>query len=137
MSTRRFQTAAKVIEAEYVFPLLSHAPLEPQNSTAHYSNGELEIWSPSQIPSLDHPALGAGIDPSNVTMHLVRSGGGFGRRLESDYDVEIGRIARVVTEERAAAGLPSVPVKLLWSREDDMAHGLLPSGRVPFLQGRP
>ena len=55
-------------------------------------------------------------------MHLVRAGGGFGRRLNSDYDIEVGKIARVVTEERAKAGLPSVPVKLLWSREDDMAH---------------
>ena len=55
-------------------------------------------------------------------MHLVRAGGGFGRRLTSDYDVEVGKIARVVTEERAKAGLPSVPVKLLWSSEDDMAH---------------
>ena len=129
-----FQTAAKVIEAEYVFPLLSHAPLEPQNSTAHYNDGKLEIWSPSQIPSLDHPALGAGIDPSNVTMHLVRSGGGFGRRLESDYDVEIGRIARVVTDERTAAGLPSVPVKLLWTREDDMAHDYYRPGGFHFFK---
>jgi isoquinoline 1-oxidoreductase beta subunit len=118
-----FQRAAKVVEAEYVFGLLSHAPLEPQNATAHYTrDGKLEIWSCSQIPSLQNPALGAGIAPENVTMHLVRAGGGFGRRLVSDYDVEIGKIARVVTEERAAAGLPSVPVKLLWSREDDMAH---------------
>ena len=117
-----FRTAAKVIEAEYYFPLLSHAPLEPQNATAHFHDGKLEIWSPSQIPSKQHPALGAGIPPENVTMHLVRSGGGFGRRLVSEYDIEIGRIARVVTEERAAAGLPSVPVKLLWTREDDMAH---------------
>jgi isoquinoline 1-oxidoreductase beta subunit len=117
-----FGSAAKVIEAEYFFPLLSHAPLEPQNATAHFHDGRLEIWSPSQIPSKQHPALGAGIPPENVTMHLVRSGGGFGRRLVSEYDIEIGRIARVVTEERAAAGLPSVPVKLLWTREDDMAH---------------
>jgi xanthine dehydrogenase molybdopterin-binding subunit B len=58
----------------------------------------------------------------NVTFHLVRAGGGFGRRLVSEYDIEVARIAKVVTEERAAAGLPSVPVKLLWSREDDMAH---------------
>jgi isoquinoline 1-oxidoreductase beta subunit len=116
------RTAAKVVEAEYYFPLLSHAPLEPQNATAHFHDGRLEIWSPSQIPSLDHPALGAGIPPENVTMHLVRAGGGFGRRLVSEYDVEVGRIARAVSEERAAAGLPSVPVKLLWTREDDMAH---------------
>ena len=117
-----FKGAAKVLEAEYFFPFLSHAPLEPQNATAHFHDGKLEIWSPSQIPSLQNPAIGAGIAPENVTMHLVRSGGGFGRRLVSDYDVEIGRIARKVTEERAAQGLPSVPVKLLWSREDDMGH---------------
>ncbi len=118
-----FKSAAKVVEAEYVFPLLSHAPLEPQNSTAHYTtDGKLEIWSCSQIPALQNPALGAGIEPNKVTMHLVRAGGGFGRRLTSDYDVEVGKIARVVTEERVKAGLPSVPVKLLWSREDDMAH---------------
>ncbi len=55
-------------------------------------------------------------------MHLVRAGGGFGRRLNSDYDIEVGKIARVVTEERAKAGQPSVPVKLLWTREDDIAH---------------
>ncbi len=85
-------------------------------------DGRLEIWSPSQIPSKQHPALGAGIPPENITFHLVRSGGGFGRRLVSEYDIEVARIARLVTEERAAAGLPSVPVKLLWSREDDMAH---------------
>ena len=118
-----FRNAAKIVEAEYEFGLLSHAPLEPQNSTAHYTtDGKLEIWSCSQIPSLANPALGAGITPDKVTMHLVRAGGGFGRRLNSDYDVEVGKIARVVTEERAKAGLPSVPVKLLWSREDDMAH---------------
>ena len=117
-----FKRAAKVIEAEYFFPLLSHAPLEPQTSTAHYHDGRLEVWSPSQIPSKQHPAVGAGIPPENVTMHLVQSGGGFGRRLVSDYDVEIGRIARAVSDERTAAGLPTVPVKLLWSREDDLAH---------------
>ena len=53
-------------------------------------------------------------------MHLVRAGGGFGRRLQSEYDMEVSRIARLVADERAAAGQPSVPVKLLWSREDDM-----------------
>jgi isoquinoline 1-oxidoreductase subunit beta len=118
-----FGSAAKVIEAEYEFGLLSHAPLEPQNSLAHYkTDGTLEIWSCSQIPAATNPALGAGIEPSKVTFHLVRAGGGFGRRLTSDYDVEVGKIARVVTEERAKAGLPSVPVKLLWTREDDLGH---------------
>jgi isoquinoline 1-oxidoreductase beta subunit len=118
-----FRNAAKVVEAEYEFGLLSHAPLEPQNSLAHYkTDGTLEIWSCSQIPSAANPALGAGITPDKVTFHLVRAGGGFGRRLTSDYDVEVGKIARVVTDERAKAGQPSVPVKLLWTREDDLGH---------------
>src|SRR5262245_47897188 len=130
-----FGNAAKVIEAEYEFGLLSHAPLEPQNSTAHYTqDGKLEIWSCSQIPSAANPALGAGITPDKVTFHLVRAGGGFGRRLNSDYDVEVGKIARVVTEERAKAGLPSVPVKLLWSREDDMAHDQYRPGGFHYLK---
>jgi isoquinoline 1-oxidoreductase beta subunit len=132
-----FKSAAKVIEAEYYFPLLSHAPLEPQNSTAHYTrDGSLEIWSCSQTPALAHPARGAGIEPSKVTMHLVRAGGGFGRRLVNDYDVEAGKIARLVSEERMAAGLPTVPVKLVWTREDDMTHDQYrPSGYHFFKAG--
>jgi isoquinoline 1-oxidoreductase beta subunit len=117
-----FGTAAKVIEAQYMLPLLSHAPLEPQNSTAHYKDGKLEIWSPSQIPNPGQVAASAGIQNGDVTMHLVRAGGGFGRRLTSDYDIEVAKIARMVSEERAAAGMPTVPVKLLWTREDDMHH---------------
>jgi isoquinoline 1-oxidoreductase beta subunit len=65
---------------------------------------------------------------------MVRAGGGFGRRLTSDYDIEVGKIARVVTEERAAAGLPSVPVKLLWTREDDMAHDQYRPGGFHFFK---
>ncbi len=131
-----FKTAAKIVEAEYYFPLLSHAPLEPQNSTALYKDGRLEIWSPSQIPSLQHPALGSGLPPQNITMHLVQAGGGFGRRLVSEYDIEVARIAKLVTDERTAAGLPSVPVKLLWTREDDMAHDQYrPAGAHYFKAG--
>jgi isoquinoline 1-oxidoreductase beta subunit len=117
-----FQTAAKVFEREYYFPLIAHAPLEPQNSTALFKDGKLEIWSPSQIPGVAAPAQAAGVQNGDVTMHLVRAGGGFGRRLASEYDLEVAKVARVVTEERAAQGLPPVPVNLLWTREDDMAH---------------
>jgi isoquinoline 1-oxidoreductase beta subunit len=117
-----FQGAAKTVEAEYYFPLIAHAPLEPQNSTAHFKDGKLEIWSPSQIPGLAGPAQAAGVQNADVTMHLVRAGGGFGRRLASEYDYEVAKIARVVADERAAQGLPSVPVKVLWTREDDLAH---------------
>jgi isoquinoline 1-oxidoreductase beta subunit len=117
-----FATAAKTVEASYTFPLLAHAPLEPQNSTAHFKDGKLEIWSPSQIPNPGQVAASAGIQAGDVLMHLVRAGGGFGRRLNSDYDIEVARIARMVSDERVAAGMPTVPVKLLWTREDDMHH---------------
>ncbi len=117
-----FKSAAKIVEAEYTFPLLSHAPLEPMNSTAHFKDGKLEIWSPSQTPALGPPATAAGIQPADATMHLVRAGGGFGRRLYNEYDIEVSKIARLVADERTKAGQPSVPVKLLWTREDDMAH---------------
>ncbi len=131
-----FKTAAKIVEAEYYFPLLSHAPLEPQNSTAHYKDGKLEIWSPSQIPQIANAAVPAGIQNSDVTFHLVRAGGGFGRRLVSEYDIEVSKIARLVSDERAKAGLPSVPVKLLWTREDDMHHdNYRPAGNHYFKAG--
>src|SRR6266699_1669177 len=117
-----FKTAAKIVEAEYWFPLLSHAPLEPQNSTAHYKDGKLEIWSPSQTPEKFNAAIPAGISNDDVTFHMVRAGGGFGRRLYNEYDIEVSKIARLVSDERAKAGLPSAPVKLLWTREDDIHH---------------
>ncbi len=117
-----FKTAAKVIEADYHFPLLSHAPLEPMNSTAWYKDGKIEIWSPSQTPGLQNAAVPAGVETTNVTFHLVRAGGGFGRRLYNEYDIEVSKIARLVADERAKAGLPSVAVKLLWTREDDIHH---------------
>jgi isoquinoline 1-oxidoreductase beta subunit len=84
-----FKTAAKVVEAEYSFPLLSHAPLEPQNSTAWFKDGKIEIWSPAQITSLNDAAAPAGVQTSDVTYHMVRAGGGFGRRLYKEYDIEV------------------------------------------------
>jgi isoquinoline 1-oxidoreductase beta subunit len=117
-----FKTAAKVIDAEYHFPLLSHAPLEPMNSTALFKNGKIEIWSPSQTPALQNASVPAGVEQTDVTFHLVRAGGGFGRRLYNEYDIEVSKIARLVADERTKAGQPSVPVKLLWTREDDIHH---------------
>ena len=131
-----FKSAAKIVEADYAFPLLSHVPLEPQNSTAHFKDGKLEIWSPSQIPQIPNAAVPAGVQNSDVTFHLVRAGGGFGRRLVSEYDIEVSKIARLVADERTKAGQPSVPVKLLWTREDDMHHdNYRPSGNHYFKAG--
>ena len=107
--------AAKVIEVRYEYPLIAHAPLEPQNCTACFKDRKLELWSTSQIPSpgISGAARAVGVAPGDVTMHLLRAGGGFGRRIYNDMVVDAAWVAKE---------LAGTPVKLLWSREDDFAH---------------
>jgi isoquinoline 1-oxidoreductase subunit beta len=118
---------SKTVESLYTYPFISHAPLEPQNTTAIWKDGAIEIWSPTQVPDAGLRQISAvlGITPDKVTIHQTRVGGGFGRRLMNDYMCEAAQIAK-------QAG---VPVKLQWTREDDMQHDFYRPGGFHAFKG--
>ena len=117
--------APKKISAEFIFPYLAHAPMEPLNCTVQLSgqgkDGYAELWLGSQMPGLDALAAAKvlGVEPQNVKLNVQMAGGGFGRRgiPTSDYVVEACGVAKAAR----SAGL-NAPVRMLWSREDDI-HG--------------
>lgn len=113
------QSAAKVLDMEFEFPYLAHAPMEPLTAVAKLSPDKCEIWAGCQFQTIDqaNAAQVAGLKPEQVVINTLAAGGTFGRRAnpESDYIVEVVSIAK------ATGG--KYPVKLIWTREDDITGG--------------
>ena len=106
--------SVRVIKAQYSYPFISHVPMEPQNCVAAYRDGKVEIWAPTQNPAPGRAGVAKrlGIDQNAVTIHMIRCGGGFGRRLANDYMIEAAAISKEI----------ATPVKVLWAREDEIQH---------------
>jgi isoquinoline 1-oxidoreductase subunit beta len=104
----------KVIRAEYVSQLLSHSPLEPMNFTAHAHGGKVDLVGPTQWQDAAQGtvAKALGVKPEDVSLRTTFLGGGFGRRIDLDFIIQAAQISKAVNK----------PVKLVWSREDDMTH---------------
>lgn len=123
-----FGAASQVVEAEYEAPFLHHSTMEPQNCTVLVQGEHCEIWAPSQSPQfvemLAHQF--GGFKGENIKVNTTLMGGGFGRRGMTDYVGEAVAIARQ---------LPDVPIKLMWSREDDMRHDFYRPSTLHHLKG--
>ena len=108
------KASGRRIAAEYQLPLMAHAAMEPGNCTAQFRGSSCELWAPTQVPQdvRDSVAQAIGLDPDQVKVNVTLMGGGFGRRLEHDYGVEAALVSKAA----------NAPVKVLWTREDDMRN---------------
>ncbi len=108
--------SAKKVEAVYSYPYQNHAPMEPMNATALYTADKCEVWCGTQDGEAAFAAAlaASGLPANKVDVHKVMLGGGFGRRGRSDYVTQAVQIAKQ---------MPGTPVKMLWTREEDMQHG--------------
>jgi isoquinoline 1-oxidoreductase beta subunit len=120
------RTDIRVIQGTYRFPIIAHNTLEPQNATAHFRDGKVEVWSTSQLPQTGRQLVARvlGIPVNDVTVHMVRAGGGFGRRCYNDSMAEAAWISKTV----------GAPVKLLWTREDDVQHDYYRPGGFQYMK---
>jgi len=110
--------ASDRILAEYEFPFLAHTPMEPLNTTVRFDGDRAEVWAPSQFQTFDQMAIAEvlGLTPDRVVFHTEMAGGGFGRRATPDSHVQ--REAAAIAKR-----LKGAPVKLVWTREDDVQGG--------------
>ncbi|WP_075351276.1 xanthine dehydrogenase family protein molybdopterin-binding subunit [Algoriphagus marinus] len=110
-----FKSAAKIVTAEYQCPFLSHSPMEPMNFFAHVQGDKAELIGPTQTPDRARQTAAEilGIPAENISVEITRLGGGFGRRLRADYVAEAVQISKMM----------NAPVKVTWSREDDLTGG--------------
>ena len=109
-------SATRKVEAVYSYPYLSHAPLEPMNATARWTPERCEVWAPTQNAeaTLAATAEASGLPATKCDVYQQYLGGGFGRRARNDFVTQAVLIAKA---------LPGIPIKLIWSREEDMTHG--------------
>ena len=123
-----FASAAQVVEADYSVPYLEHATMEPMNCTALVTDDGFEVWASTQAPenAIDAAAEAAGLPVSEGNLHVTQIGGGFGRRLESDFVAQAVQIAKA---------MKGTPIKLIWSREDTTRHGFYRPPNLSRLRG--
>jgi isoquinoline 1-oxidoreductase subunit beta len=122
-----FAGAAKKLEADYYVPMLSHVSMEPPVAVAEWKDGKVEAWCPTQDPQAVQQSVAAalGITPKDVTAHVTLLGGGFGRKSKPDYVVEAALLSK-------AAGKP---VKVVWTREDDIRFDFFHSVAAMHMKG--
>jgi len=118
----------ELLEAEYILPFLHHSTMEPQNTTVLINDGEAEVWSPTQSPDMVQSAvhMASGIPKQHIKVNAMLMGGGFGRRVMTDFAYEAAEVANA---------FPGVPVKLVWSREDDMQHDYYRPSSIHHFKG--
>lgn len=122
-----FKAAAKAIEAEYYIPHIAHATMEPPCGVARIVDGKCEVWAPTQAPQVtrEDVAKHLGISAENVTVHVTLLGGGFGRKSKPDFAIEAALLSRAMDGR---------PVKVTWTREDDLHHDFLHTVSVEYMK---
>jgi isoquinoline 1-oxidoreductase subunit beta len=121
------RSSGTVVEAIYRGPFLAHATMEPMNATADVRENSCEIWAPNQVQlrARTAAAKGSGLSPESCTIHTTYLGGGFGRRLEADYVEEAAEVSKAIKS----------PVKVMWTREDDIQHDFYRPMSVNVVRG--